>query len=178
MKVSRANIPSGSLIRKYLPVNYSDVYACSIPDTLEITPDDLMVAFWTKSPDWVENLFKIRNNMVRIFGLKGDRLDREILEKNLRSGTSYEFFSVLEKSDQETVLKLIDSHLDAIMSVYIEEDSERETKKVYLITLVKMHNLLGRVYFYTICPFHHMVVKSMLKHTLKTFYYQKDDVIK
>jgi len=165
MKVYKGKIPSGSLVNNYLPVNYSDVYVCPVSDLGEITSDDIQVTFWTVMPNWLESLYKIRNLMVKPFGLKGgDSRNPAEFEKCIRSGGEYNFVSVPAKSENETVLRLADKHLIAYLSVYIE--STDGVKNVYTTTLVNFNNKLGYIYFYTIYPFHHLVVKKMLKSTI------------
>ena len=165
MKVKKSAIPQGSLIENYLPADYSDVYACTVYSEKEITSDDIMVGFWTDSPAWINALFKLRDFLVKFVGLKGSggsNLDE--FEKCIRSGGTYRFISVPAKNSNETVLLLSDKHLDAYMSVHIE--NREKDKTISAITLVHFKNRLGRVYFFMIRPFHSLVVKSMLKRAL------------
>lgn len=165
MKVSKGKIPSPSLVSKYLPVNYSDVYVCAMPGAKNVAPDDILISIWTVMPGWVNKLFKIRNFIVKPFGLKSDEGDMSKIEECIRTGGSYSIVSVPDKSENETILCLTDKHLTAYLSVHI--DSIAEEKIVSMTTLVNFHNKLGYIYFYTIYPFHHLVVKSMLKNTIR-----------
>jgi len=167
MKVQRGKIPNGSLVHKYLPVNYSDVYVCTFSTERNITPDDIQVSFWTNTPKWLDNLYKLRNILVKPFGLKnGNERDTRQFEECIRSGGNHGFVSVPDKSPDETVLCLTDKHLTAYLSVHIKDLGDNR-KAVYTITLVNFHNKLGYIYFYAICPFHHIVVKRMLGNTIK-----------
>jgi len=163
MKISKGKIPSQSLVNNYLPVNYSDVYVSTVTNLKDdITPDDIMVSFWTTMPKWVDNLFKLRNTLVKPFGLKTDDSSKLAdLERCVRTGSESGLVSVVDKSPDETILKLTDKHLSAYISVYIED-----RKNIYVTTLVNFHKKLGYIYFYTIYPFHHMVVKSLMKSTI------------
>jgi len=166
MKVKKSAIPKSSLIENYLPADYSDVYACEVYSEKEITSDNVMVGFWTDSPAWINALFKLRDFLVKFVGLKssgGNSLEE--FEKCIRSGGTYRFISVPAKNSNETVLLLSDKHLDAYMSVHVE--SREKNKTISAITLVHFKNRLGRVYFFMIRPFHSLVVKSMLKRSLK-----------
>jgi hypothetical protein len=132
-----------------------------------ITADDIQVAFWTVKPKWLKNLYCIRNTLVKPFGLKGDEnKNAEEIERCIREGTSSGLMSVSDKSENETVLYLSDKHLSAHLSVYIENEGNEQI--VNAITLVQFHNWLGYTYFYVICPFHHIVVRKMLKHAIKS----------
>ncbi|WP_101688793.1 DUF2867 domain-containing protein [Dysgonomonas massiliensis] len=167
MKIKKSDLPVDSLMRKYLPANYYDVFSCVTDE--EISPDDLMIEFWTKPPKWVAFLFTLRNKIVKKIGLKGadsgdDQSQNELIEC-IRQGTSYSIFSVEGKSEYETVLKLSDRHLDAYVSAYIVKASEGKYC-ISISTVVDIHNWLGYVYFYPICPFHKLVVKGMMRHIL------------
>lgn len=167
MKIKKGSISQKSLVNKYLPVDYSDVYVCTIRKGRSITPDDLQVTFWTDSPKWLDYLFKLRNWIVKPFGLQqGEGKNVQKFEECIRTGGELNFISVSDKSPKETILCLTDKHLTAYISVYIE-DLEGDERDIYLATLVNFHNKLGYLYFYTIYPFHHFVVKKILERTIK-----------
>ena len=168
MKVRNSSIPPDSLINKYLPANYSDSFECEIISDKEITADDIQISLWTDMPDWVNQLFKLRNLLVKPFGLKGGEDKIQDFKESIRSGGSCGFAAVPDKSPQETIVRLDDKHLCAYLSVHIE-NLEENRKKVRIITVVHFHYWLGYVYFYTICPFHYLVVMNILKYTLKKF---------
>ncbi len=167
MKVKKIEIPEDSLVNSFLPANYSDAFSCDFNTAKEITADDIQVAFWTKWPKWIERLFKIRNLIVRVVGLKGDRPNAEIIEDCIRNNKKLGDFFVVCKSENETVIKLSDKHLDAYMSVYLSDINDNR-KSLASITVVDIHNRLGYLYFYSICPFHKIVVKGMLKQAVRT----------
>ncbi len=126
-----------------------------------------MVAFWTAPPQWVDSLFKLRDILVKPFGIQGgNEGSRQELEKCIRAGGTYKFMSIAAKSDEETILYANDKHLAMYLSIKIEELNESD-KQVTVSTLVKFHNLLGRAYFFIIYPFHCIIVKTMLKSVLK-----------
>ncbi len=166
MKVKKIEIPKDSLANTFLPTNYSDAFSCDFNTTKEITADDIQVAFWTKWPKWIERLFKIRNLIVKVVGLKGDSSNAGMIEDCIRNNKEYKEFSVVSKSKDETVIKLSDKHLDAYMSVYLSDTSDKQ-KSIACITVVDIHNWLGYIYFYSICPFHKVVVKGMLKEVIR-----------
>ena len=158
-------IPLGSLTEKYLPADYSNVYAYEVNSEKEITSDDVMVNFWINFPTWVNVLFKLRIFLVKFVGLKSSEgSDVKEIEKCIRTGTAYRLASVPAKSDNETVLLLSDTHLGAYMSVYVENTEVR--KIISLITLVHFKNRLGRIYFFAVRPFHGIAVKNMLKRAV------------
>lgn len=166
MKVIKTSVPDDSLTRQFFPADYTDTFKYSFESQKEITPDDFQVAFWTKPPKWVDWLFSIRNTLVKLVGLEGDKSRADKVEACIRHNEVYKVFSVAGKSENETVLKLSDKHLDAYLSVYIEHE-DGVGKVVYAITIVHFHNRLGYIYFNAIRPFHAIVVKGMLTHVIK-----------
>jgi hypothetical protein len=158
VSVKKPAISPDSLIGKYLPADYSDVYVCETPSGKELNPDDVLIAFWTNSTAWVSALFRLRNFLVKFVGLKGSgERNAEELEKCIRTGGTYGFTSVVAKDDRETVMLLTDSHLNAYMSVRVEGGTAA------IATLVHFKNRLGRMYFFVIRPFHGLIVRRMLR---------------
>ena len=169
IKVTKSTIPSGSLIENYVPVHYSDVYAYTSDFPKEIIADDMMVCFWTDMPVWIKALFKLRDFLVKFAGLKSSwSNDMKEFEKCIRTGGTYEFVSVPAKNGNETVLLLSDRHLNAYISIHVENREKHKT--ISAITLVNFKNKLGRVYFFIIRPFHGLIVKSLLKRSVNRQY--------
>lgn len=162
MKIEKSTLPADSILAQYRDVNYSDCFRTCLPEPITASPDDLMGAFWTTKPGWLRLLFKIRDLLVRPFGLKtGDDGDSEELKSAIRSGGSYRFMSVVGKTPRETVIALDDKHLKAWFSVHIED------RCISLSTLVRYHNKLGVAYFTLIRPFHNIVVKSLFRQVMR-----------
>ncbi len=163
----KTTIPEDSLVKQFLPADYTDAYCREVTTEKTLSPDDLMIGFWTSTRElwWMAALFRLRNFLVRFVGLKGEEgMDVAEFERAIREGGAYGFTSVTAKSDHETVMMLTDKHLDAWLSVYVAEGGVQ--KRVYLITIVKFKQRLGRIYFFFICPFHAIIVKSLLKRTI------------
>jgi Protein of unknown function (DUF2867). len=165
MEVRKTDIPAKSLVNRYFPVDYKDAFVCKINHDSQLTPDDIMVRFWTDFPTWINFLFRVRNFLVKFVGLEGSMNSLQELEDCIRHGGKSKIASVPAKSDNETVLLLDDKHLDAYMSVYIDESPNN--KLAYSITLVHFKNRLGRIYFFFIRPFHGLIVRSTLKNSLQ-----------
>ncbi len=160
----KTTIPTDSLAGQLLPADYTDAYYREVTTEKTLLPDDLMIGFWTSTRElwWMVALFRLRNFLVRFVGLKGEEgIEVGAFEKAIREGGTYGFTSVPVKSHHETVMMLTDKHLDAWLSVYVAEEGAQ--KRVYLITVVKFKQRLGRVYFFFIRPFHALIVKSLLK---------------
>lgn len=167
MKIRKAQILKTDLIHQYQPANFTECLQCTFNSKKKINADDIMVAFWTVSPKWVDKLFSLRDILVKPFGLKGgNKPNKQELEKSIRTGGTYGFMSISAKSEQETILCANDKHLEMYLSIKVEELNESD-KRVTASTLVNFHNLLGRAYFFCIYPFHCIIVKAMLKSVLK-----------
>ncbi len=50
MKIKSAPIPTDSLVNKYLPADYLDVFACETTSRTLLTPDDIIISFFTDMP--------------------------------------------------------------------------------------------------------------------------------
>ena len=143
-------------------MDYSDCFRGRLPGTQPVSPNELMAAFWTTMPAWLNVLFKIRDLLVRPFGLKTGTADnREELKEALLKGKDYGLMSAVAHSADESVISLDDKHLKAYLSVYAE------AREIHLSTLVRYHNRLGFFYFNLIRPFHTLVVKSMFRRIIK-----------
>ncbi|WP_315735530.1 DUF2867 domain-containing protein [Bradyrhizobium sp. SZCCHNR1093] len=107
------------------------------------------------APWWMAALLKLRNLLVRPFGLKTSGADPD----NPRPLIG--MFPVVDETPARLVLGFDDKHLD--FRVLVDVSSHRATSQVTATTLVQTHNVLGRVYLTVIKPFHRLVVKAMLR---------------
>lgn len=170
IKTKKTTIPEDSLIRRYLPMDYSDAFECAFTSTKEVKANEVQLAFWSTKPAWVNQLFKLRNFLVKPFKLNADKDNfQSSLKEAIRTGKAHGSMSIPAKSATETVLCIDDKHLIFYLSVQVKEQSENR-KTVIATTLVRFHNALGKCYFTLICPFHKIVVKSMLKYVIKKYW--------
>lgn len=169
MKIKKTKIAENDLIAGYLPASYVDSFECVINTEKEVSADDIMVAFWTKSPGWVNRLFKLRDWIVAPFGIQsGNNRDSSLFEDAIRNNSSYRFIETVAKSNDETVIKADDKHLKMYFSVKTIKIKEKQ-QKISVSTVVHFHNLLGRAYFFVIYPFHHFIVPSMIRYSSRKF---------
>jgi len=169
MKVKKAKILEDELVHPYVPdMDHVDAYACDFECAHEVTADDLQIAFWTDFPPVVTKLFKLRDWLVKPFGVQtggGSQKEKEELTEAIKQGGEFRFFSVVAKSAHETMLELEDKHLRCFVSLKVTAlDENRKNAKA--TTLVKFHNAFGRAYFFVIRPFHRLVVGTSMKHVL------------
>lgn len=151
-KVSKLQvIPQESkILDGFETLNYSDVYQIkkATHKSAEVISKEIM-----KIPDWVNFLFKLRNSLVKVFGLKVDK-------QNDNEDT---FFTLITKSEDEIVMGEDDKHLNFRASIMVD----RLQNTISLITAVHFNNLWGRIYFLPVKPFHKIIMKSLLKRQLK-----------
>ena len=167
MKIHKVNIISEDLISGYLPADFEESLECTFFSNKIVTADDIQVLFWTDSPKWIKSMFALRGKIVELIGLKsGKGKDSSALENCIRRGGSYQMTSIPEKSADETILCLNDSHLVMYFSIKVtSNDSNLYTVKAS--TLVQFHKMLGRIYFYVIYPFHWIIVHAMLRSVVR-----------
>lgn len=110
---------------------------------------------FSRSPAWVSTLMALRNALVRPFGLKGTSND--LPPKLRRIG----IFPLISHTPSHAVLGLDDRHLDFRVVIEIKELGEGR-QQVSAATLVRPHNLYGRMYLAAVLPFHRLIVPAML----------------
>lgn len=176
MKIKKTRLNKKDLICKYLPANYTDAFEGLFSTHKPITADDIMIAFWTSSPKWVDKLFALRDWIVKPFGIQGghDR-NKEQFENAIRNFGSCRFIETVDKSDSETVISADDKHLKMYFSIQTKKTNNQQQKLV-ASTVVHFHNWLGRAYFYIIFPFHSIVVKRMMKYSITQLLSEKISV--
>ena len=110
---------------------------------------------FSATPMWISRLLSVRNAVVRPLGLKGT--DDAIFAGADRIG----FFPCLSRTPARVVLGFNDTHLDFRIAVDAQPLAGT-AQRFTATTVVKPHNLFGRMYLATIMPFHKMIVPAML----------------
>ena len=91
------NIPTNSLIEKYLPADYVDSYSREIVCNQKITPEKFRNLAFNQLPKWIDWLMNLRNAIVKPLGL-----DTKSRFTNM----------VSDKNEHEEIFGMPDSHLD------------------------------------------------------------------
>ena len=138
--------------------DWADAYEI---ETKRILPDMKSAAFCIVGtmPNWAKRLLWLRNVLVVPFGLKPG--DQTIVDAKAEH---VDFFPVLSEDDDQIVLGLDDRHLD--FRILLERQPSGSYTRYRLTTLVKRHNLFGRLYLFAITPFHKRLVRSVLTNAL------------
>jgi hypothetical protein len=166
MLVRIVYLPQDSLFRG-VPVkyNYSDSYSICLDNNIEHTPEFFAKIFLTDFPRWVYSLFKLRNIIVRPFGIPADDGIMDYPFQTIEKGAVFSFFKVLDFKPEELLLFAPDEHLDSWFSFYVNKKGNRD--ELIITTIVKYNNMKGRFYFMFIKPFHKLIVKTKMKSIYK-----------
>ncbi len=117
-----------------------------------------------RTPRWVESLMGVRNRVVSLFGLKNlghlGMLPPLKAAADLRVGDRVGIFTLLSMTDDEVILGDSDKHLDVKLSVCKVARDDREA--IAVTTVVRVHNLLGRIYMAFVAPMHRIIVPASL----------------
>ena len=108
-----------------------------------------------RMPWWIRVLMAMRNRLVAPFGLKTGR------DKVIATSRRIGFFPIITETPERVVLGLDDKHLDFRIAVDVAK-LEGARRQVTATTLVRSHNLLGRLYLAAVLPFHRIIVPAML----------------
>jgi len=132
---------------------FADAFRITIADMVDArTAAERMLCHM---PRWMDALVKLRNVLVRPFGLKTSGAD----ERSPRPLIG--IFPVIDETPQRIVLGLDDKHLD--FRLVVDVSALGKASQVTATTLVQTHNALGHFYLTLIMPFHRLVVKTLLR---------------
>ncbi|MEM7334132.1 MAG: DUF2867 domain-containing protein [Chloroflexota bacterium] len=129
-----------------------------------------MVGALSYHPRWMKFLYGIRYYFVRLLGMTQEGMP-EALQLNeedisMTPGEWVTFFQVTQaKEDAYWVGEATEKHLTAYLAIAVD-DSQAE-QLVHLATVVKYNHWTGPVYFNVIRPFHHIVVRQMMRAAAK-----------
>lgn len=139
------------LIKKYMPVNYSDCFVESMMGKPYMTTMELFDSIFVRYPRWAQWLLRLRDGIAKQLGLK--------------TGVSFEDM-IVEQSSNEIVLGREDRHLAFYVSLFCSDiDNGRQT--VSVCTVVRYGNFFGRIYFAAIWLFHWIVVRRLFKRAIR-----------
>lgn len=160
-------LPIDSIIIKNFSgkIQYIDSLSIDIENKIKYTVDYLTALVFTSIPNWSKILFKIRNIAVKPFGLEAGSIpDLNNISLTVRYdiGDRAIFFHVVDRSNSEIVMAEDDKHLYFRISLLTKESTKPGYQTIYLTTIVQFHNILGKIYFVPVKPFHKLIVKRLL----------------
>jgi hypothetical protein len=152
------SLPVDTAIRTLLPhARMSDAYRLVVDERVL----DAAVAadrIFGRAPWWIRILLGVRNRLVAPFGLK-----TSVDQGAQRIG----FFPVITQTPRRVLLGFDDKHLDFRVAVDVMPVGPAR-HEVTVTTLVRTHNLPGRMYLALVLPFHRVIVPAMLGQAART----------
>jgi hypothetical protein len=159
--VKSDKIPDQSVIADgFGEINYCDSYR--IVRQTDETVDGITTQIF-RMPRWVTGLMRIRNGVVKIFGLRAGKNESVKEAAYYPVGSKAGYFTVTERNGNEIVMGENDRHLYFRTSVLVDG----KQSFIHLTTIVRFHNVWGRIYFLPVKPFHRLIVKSLLKRQIR-----------
>ena len=140
------------LIDKYKPSDYSDSVSKRIKRAEPLSPDCIFEEMFCNFPKPVAWLFKLRNAVVKPFGLQGGDGFRSLIS---------------ERNDEEIIISKNDKHLCFRVGIFCSEP-EDGWQEASVTTVVRFNNFLGRIYFIGIWVFHKLLVKGLFRKAIKS----------
>ena len=118
-------------------------------------------------PRWIVFLYYVRAVFVRLLGMRQPGRPEELPrlkpeDISMTPGDSATFFTVrLAREDEYWISETPeDKHLQAYFGIIVEPVTE-DLNRFHVVTIVHYKHWTGPVYFNTIRPFHHLVVRRM-----------------
>lgn len=141
-------------------IDFSDAYQGHVT-TPDLTAMQVARAIFENPPRFAVVLMALRNKIVQPFGLKTSNQFNPARTNHRMVG----IFPLLSESPDAVILGGDDKHLDFRIHVSVHED---ETGcELTLSTLVSVNNLFGKMYLFSIMPFHRMLSRHMLGRGLR-----------
>jgi hypothetical protein len=106
------------------------------------------------APPWIGRLLAMRNAVMRLFGIKSTRNAYRLATDRIG------VFPCVSRSAERVVLGFDDKHLD--FRIAVDAAAATQGRRITATTIVKPHNLLGRIYLFVIMPFHKLIVRTLL----------------
>jgi uncharacterized protein DUF2867 len=136
---------------------FADAFRIDV-DGADLDARQAAVLITSRSPSWVEALTCLRNMIVAPFGLKTSG------ETEIPRRETIGLFPVLAETPDRMIMGFNDKHLDFRVVVDVVPPGSVPSQQVTLTTLVKTHNLFGRIYLATITPFHRRIAPALLRN--------------
>jgi hypothetical protein len=158
---AREVTPDSNITPLLSGAQFADAFRIDVGDA-GLDARQAAVLMTSRSPRWVEALTRLRNMLVAPFGLKTSG------ETEMPRRETIGLFPVLAETPDRMIMGFNDKHLDFRVVVDVVPPGSVPSQQVTLTTLVKTHNLFGRIYLATITPFHRRIAPAMLRRIVTT----------
>jgi hypothetical protein len=138
-------------LKEFDRIDFSDEFRIHVKAHTFTSAQEVIDTLLKKSPHWISWAMKMRNQAVQLVGLKTEN--------------SSEFIQTKQINPNSIQLSGFDKHLD--FACLVQLDSSNADQTVSLKTIVKIHNLTGKLYFAIVQHIHPKVVCSLLNSLIR-----------
>jgi hypothetical protein len=157
-KVLLIPTPTAAIRASGLPhIDFADAYSGQA-DCNYVDAEQAARAVFADPPHAVRCLMALRNGIMAPFGLKAS------IDFSDRGLGKIDVFPIISNTGSEVVVGGDDKHLN--FRIWISIQPSLKGSEVTISTLVKINNLLGRVYLFMIMPFHKLLSRSLLQRAV------------
>jgi hypothetical protein len=147
--------------------SFADAFSTLVQRS-DLTALQVYAAIARDTPGWVEGLMALRNQMVRVVGLKnlGELAAVPDIpaggEQSLLPGTKIGLFNLVSATPDELVMEDADKHLTVQLSV-LKQHVDGQHDSITLSTVVHVKNNLGRLYMLPVGPMHKLIAPAVMR---------------
>ena len=142
-------------------IDYLSYQTASLPQ--DISAYDAYRIMTQSQPKWLKILFQMRDFLGRMVGIRTIKGFNQLTEDIPNIGDLVHFFTVFELEKDKLTLVIKDHHLDVCLHLRLIDDNDQQNK-LYVITSVKNHNLIGKLYMVPVSVLHPFIVNRLLKN--------------
>jgi len=164
--IYRCGIPPDSIINQQLAgARFIDCQRATVSD-VDRTALRHFLILMVGMPGWIDALMMVRNRVVQLFGLKDlgclTRVDLGREDASYGQNDRVGIFTLTSNTPDEVLVADLDKHLDVYLSLSRLPVKSDGTRDIVVSTVVRTHNLLGRVYMLPVGPFHKIIAPLVL----------------
>ena len=159
-------VPPESAINERLHGSFfHDCYAIAVPNSPRTALGHFLTAL-ASTPSWVDLLMGFRNKVAAVVGMKDlGRLGEVDLSKPDSAycpGDRVGVFTLISNTPNEVLLGVTEKCFDVVLSVYKLSTSQDGEDSIVQTTVVRVKNLMGRLYMLPVTPFHRLIAQTVL----------------
>lgn len=158
-RITKVEPPGGAAASRYRNASLLDCYAVLLPERTKINARCIAELTISDQPFVVQILMKLQDSIVARSGVLTSRQMRGVPSDLGR----IDYFPIMEESESEVGLGFEDTHLD--FKMWFTIDSVNRGLRLRSTTLVRTHDIVGRVYIAIIRPLHVAIVRHALRRT-------------
>lgn len=142
-------------------IDYLSYQTASLPQDISVY--DAYRIMTQSQPKWLKILFQMRDFLGRMVGIRTIKGFNQLTKDIPNIGDFVHFFTVFELEKDKLTLVIKDHHLDVCLHLRLIDDGDQQNK-LYVITSVKNHNLIGKLYMVPVSVLHPFIVNRLLKN--------------